>query len=141
MGLDRMTQWLVSHHLIAILPAHLFATDESLVLQVLNDSLHRPFRDADTGGNLPEDELWIGVQHGQHMGVVGQEGPSMGGLGIRSSGGAARSAGRAFAFRPACFSFFVLLMLSALTRELSGPGASHFILLGHPLNVWAVIPA
>lgn len=52
-------------------------------LQIGNDVLHRPFRDADVSRALPQAQVRIFMKEHQDMRVVGQEGPRrMGPLGL-----------------------------------------------------------
>ncbi len=72
-----MPQCFVQFDLIAILAADFFSANEALLLQVLDDPLHGPFGDADTGGDLAEDKVRLAVKRNQHVHVIGEKRPAV----------------------------------------------------------------
>ncbi len=71
MGFNRVSQRLALANAITVLSAHAFSLDKAAFLQVLNDPLHSSFRNPNTSGHLSQNNLRIGIQPGQHVGVIG----------------------------------------------------------------------
>ena len=76
-GFDRVSQRLVGENFILILAADLLAADEAGSFQVLDDSLYGSLGDPDLVGDFAEDHLRLGVEHDQHVGVIGEKRPAM----------------------------------------------------------------
>ena len=77
MGFDRVPQRLISENFILILAADLLAADEAGNFQVLDDSLYGSLGDSDLSSHLAKDQLWLGSEQNQHVGVVGEKSPAM----------------------------------------------------------------
>lgn len=91
-----VAQRFFGEYLVVVLAADFLAADKSFVFQFLHNPLHGAFRNAHAARDFSQDQPRIGIQHGQHMGVVGEEGPAMsrgcggsvgGGWGIRGRSG------------------------------------------------------
>jgi hypothetical protein len=86
-GFDRMAKRLSFEDVITVLPSHSFPFNEAAFLQVLNDPLNSSLGDAYFDGNLAKHFFRVGVQHSQHMRVIGEKGPAGRSLRVVTAGG------------------------------------------------------
>lgn len=68
-----------------VLAAHPFDLEKAAFLKIADDSLNRSFRDPDIQCNVSQDEVRIRVEHGEDVGVIGEERPFRRVLGLDST--------------------------------------------------------
>lgn len=77
MGFDWVAQRLLGENLILVLSPYFLSADKAGNLEVLNDSLDGSLGNADLSCHLTKDQLGLGSEQNQHMGMVGEKGPAM----------------------------------------------------------------
>lgn len=72
---QRMPEWPVSVHLVVVAPADLHVGEITLVLELGDDPLRRPFGDANQSGDVSCQDVGIRGDTEEHVAVIGEEGP------------------------------------------------------------------
>lgn len=79
MRFDRVAKMKILMNLIMILSPDPCDGQKASGFQVVNNSLNRSFGDSDLLSDFTKNQIRLLLKQNQHVGVVGQEGPVMGG--------------------------------------------------------------
>lgn len=70
-----MAKGQVGMHLVVVSPTVPALCQVARLLEVLDDLRRTSFGDADARGDVPEPDVWVAVDAGEDVGVIGDEAP------------------------------------------------------------------
>ncbi len=73
---ERMTEWPIGVDVVPVSSPDSLANEEAGLFQLVQNPLYRPLGDSDQSADVSLTQFRIAADRDQHVGVVGQEGPT-----------------------------------------------------------------